>query len=188
MTNGSDAISHRPELTWRDIQHLCVETARVVDPEDHDWERTAAGRLYNNKFGYGALDAYAYVKAAQIWKLVKPQAWLHSDTIQINGGRTHDYGHGNYTYEGGEKIRSHGFESALSITKKMLLDNNLELLEHIDVRVWISHSRRGDVEVELISPNGIKSILAKKRPFDDATTGYPGWRFMTVKHWYVDLI
>lgn len=160
----------------------------MVDPKDHDWERTAAGRLYNNKFGYGALDAYAYVKAAQTWKLVKPQAWLHSDTIQINGGRTHDYGHENYSYEGGEKIRSHGFESALSITKEMLLDNNLESLEHIDVRVWISHSRRGDVEVELISPNGIKSVLAKKRPFDDATTGYPGWRFMTVKHWYVDLI
>jgi len=37
--------------------------------------------------------------------------------------------------------------------------------------------------VELVSPNGIKSMLAAPRAADDANTGFPGWRFMSVKHW-----
>lgn len=125
-----------------------------------------------------------YVKAAQTWDLVKPQAWLHTETIQIRGGKTHSgRDEDDYIYEGGERIESNGFESVMTVTKEMLDSNNLESLEHIDIRVWISHSRRGDVEVELVSPNGITSVLARKRRLDDARTGFPGWRFMTVKHW-----
>ena len=123
------------------------------------------------------------MKAAQTWDLVKPQAWLHTETVQIRGGKTHSGRDDDYIYEGGERIASHGFESVMTITKEMLDSNNLESLEHIDIRVWISHSRRGDVEVELVSPNEITSVLARKRRLDDAQTGFPGWRFMTVKHW-----
>lgn len=170
-------------MTWRDIQHLCVETARKVNPDDPDWEKTATGRYYSYKYGYGALDAYAYVTAAQNWKLVKPQAWIHTKTIEINGGKMHDLGKKKYRYEGGDRIGPNGYKSKMTITKEMMLENNLESLEHIDVRVWISHTRRGDVEVEIVSPNGIKSILASTREDDEADTGFPGWRFMTLKHW-----
>jgi len=63
------------------------------------------------------------------------------------------------------------------------VQNNLETLEHITVKVWISHTTRGEVEVELVSPNGIRSVLAGPRSSDKATTGYPGWKFMSIKHW-----
>ena len=43
----------RPDLTWRDIQHLCIETTRMINPNDPDWERTASGRLYSYEYGYG---------------------------------------------------------------------------------------------------------------------------------------
>jgi kexin len=66
----------------------------------------------------------------------------------------------------------------------MLDDSNLERLEHVTARVWIDHERRGDVEVELLSPSGQLSVLARQRRFDDATTGFAGWKFMSVKHWY----
>jgi kexin len=56
-------------------------------------------------------------------------------------------------------------------------------LEHINVKVWINHTIRGAVEVEIVSPKGIKSILAKQRQQDNANTGFPGWTFMSVKHW-----
>lgn len=164
---------------------MCVLTARLVNPDDPDWGRTASGRLYSYKYGYGALDASAYVKAAQTWKLVKPQAWIHTKTIQINNGVFHDLGHKKYNYEGGVLIGTKGAEAKMKITKDMMIENNFEALEHIDVRVWISHTRRGDVEVEIISPNGIKSVLAKFRSEDASTSGFPGWRFMTIKHWYV---
>ena len=90
-----------------------------------------------------------------------------------------------HEYEGGEPIGPNGNTKTIEITKAMVLANNFETLEHIDVRVWINHTRRGDVSVELVSPNGIKSALAQRRKGDDAKTGFPGWRFMTIKHWYI---
>lgn len=153
----------------------------MINPDDPDWERTASGRLFSYKFGYGALDAFAYVSAAQNWKLVKPQAWIITNTTQLGGGKMAK----KHKYEGGEAIGADGIKNSIEITKAMMLDNNFETLEHIDVRVWIDHPRRGDVMVELVSPNGIRSILANKREHDDANTGFPGWRFMTIKHWCV---
>ncbi|KAJ6618790.1 peptidase S8/S53 domain-containing protein [Mycena sp. CBHHK59/15] len=157
------ALEARPDLTWRDIQHLCVSTARRINPDDPDWEVTALpGRFYSYKYGFGALDAYAFVKAAMDWKVVKPQAWFHTKTIQLEGGVMPEY------------------------EQDMVTANNLETLEHINVKVWIEHGRRGDVEVELRSPSGIKSVLAGKRSGDNADTGFPGWTFMSVKHWGED--
>jgi kexin len=69
----------------------------------------------------------------------------------------------------------------------MLDEANVERLEHVTARVWIDHQRRGDVEVELLSPSGQLSVLARPRRFDEATTGFAGWKFMSVKHWYVYL-
>ncbi|KDQ61170.1 hypothetical protein JAAARDRAFT_124899 [Jaapia argillacea MUCL 33604] len=173
------ALSVRPDLTWRDMQHLCVQTAKVVNPDDPDWENTAAGRPFSYKYGFGRLDGAAYVTAAQSWELVKPQARMRLPSIQINNG-TMD-ADGNMT--GGTPIPSGGLQSTFTVTPEMMQENNLETLEHITIRVWITHTRRGDVEVELVSPHGIKSVLAAKRRFDAANTGYPGWRFMSVKHW-----
>ncbi|KAJ7940288.1 peptidase S8/S53 domain-containing protein [Mycena leptocephala] len=177
------ALEARPDLTWRDIQHLCVLTARKINKDDPDWEDTAMpGRSYSYKYGFGALDAYAYVKAAQTWPLVKPQVWFHTKTIQLKGGVMPEA----EVYSGGQFIGEGGVLSTLSITRDMLTQNNMEKLEHINVKVWIQHGKRGDVEVELRSPHGIRSVLAGKRSGDSATTGYPGWTFMSVKHWGED--
>ncbi|TFK30024.1 kex protein [Coprinopsis marcescibilis] len=173
------ALETRPDLTWRDIQHLCVQSARMINPEDPDWEPTTIGRRYSYKYGYGVLDAELFIKAAKDWKLVKPQAWFSSDTPILENGAMDVNG----TYSGGTLIGPGGVTSTLEVTPEMLTNNNFETLEHINVKVWINHTRRGDVEVELVSPNGVKSILGNKRASDTANTGYPGWMFMSVKHW-----
>lgn len=173
--------ANRPDLTWRDIQYLCIETAGMINNEDPDWERTASGRKYSYKYGYGVLDAYRYVKAAQSWKLVKPQAWYATNTVRLSNGT---YGT-DRKYYGGEFIPSGGLESKISITKTMLESSNFETLEHINVKVWIDHTTRGEVEVEIVSPNGIRSVLGGARPGDRDGSGYPGWTFMSVKHWFV---
>ena len=153
----------------------------MINPEDPDWERTASGRSFSYKYGYGVLDAFAFVTAAQKWKLVKPQAWLMTNTTQLGGGKMEK----KHQYEGGVPFGVNGTKDSIEITTEMLLANNLQTLEHIDIRVWINHTRRGNVTVELLSPNGIRSVLADSRVDDDAKTGFPGWRFMTIKHWYV---
>ncbi|KAF8992376.1 peptidase S8/S53 domain-containing protein [Cyathus striatus] len=175
------ALQVRPDLTWRDIQHLCVETARKINPDDPDWEKMASGQLYSYKYGFGVLDGYRYVTAAQTWNLVKPQAWFSTETVQIQGGT-----YMKNKFSGGQFIGDGGVESKVVVTQSMLTENNFEKLEHINVKVWIDHSRRGDVQVELVSPKGIRSVLAKPRHKDEATTGFPGWTFMTVKHWGED--
>ncbi|KAG6916650.1 hypothetical protein DXG01_005936 [Tephrocybe rancida] len=176
------AVQARPELTWRDIQYLCIETAKMVNPEDPDWETIATGRKYSYKYGYGVLDAYKFVTAAQKWDLVKPQAWFDSPAVQLDGGKMD----AAKQYSGGTPIIPGGVTSKITITKNMLTANNFESLEHINIQVWIDHTRRGDVEVEVVSPKGIKSILGKKRSGDEAQTGFPGWVFMTIKHWAED--
>ncbi|KAJ7632936.1 peptidase S8/S53 domain-containing protein [Roridomyces roridus] len=178
------ALEARPDLTWRDIQHLCVENARVVSPDDDGWETVAGGRMYNSKFGYGALDGLRYVQAALDWKLVKPQARMQTRTVQIEDGMMNPMG----SYSGGQFIEADGVTSSIGVKWDMLQDANFELLEHIVIRVWIDHTRRGDVQVELTSPGGITSVLAEPRRADNANTGFPGWDFMTVKHWGEEMI
>lgn len=86
-------------------------------------------------------------------------------------------------FSGGKHIGKHGVESTIEITEEMVAENNFDTIEHVTVRLWASHDRRGDVEVSLTSPNGIRSVLAEKRKSDNDKTGFPGWRFMSVKHW-----
>ena len=73
--------------------------------------------------------------------------------------------------------------STVEVAQDMLEESNFEVLEHVTVRVWIDHTKRGDVEISLLSPNGIRSMLAEKRSGDRDRDGFPGWRFMSVKHW-----
>lgn len=125
------------------------------------------------------IDAYKYVTASQSWKLVKPQAWYQSQTIQLKNGTFNT----EESYAGGESIPAGGIESKIEITRQELNDHNFEALEHITVKVWIEHKVRGDVEVEISSPNGIRSVLGGARSADLSSVGYPGWTFMSLKHW-----
>ena len=156
-----------------------MHTAKTINPDDPDWEDTAAGRRFSYKYGYGNLDAYAFVTASQNWELVKPQTWLHTTPIQINNGTMTLEG----KMSGGQPIVPGGVTSKMTISSEMLEATNFETLEHVTVKVWIQHTRRGDVEVELTSPNGVKSVLAARRKLDADKNGFPGWTFMTVKHW-----
>ncbi len=112
---------------------------------------------------------------------MKPQAWLELPAVQVEDGTSTLTGE----MSGGLAIVPGGVTSTVTITQEDLERHNLESLEHITIRVWITHDRRGDVEVEVISPNGIKSILAARRLVDMNKDGYPAWRFMSVKHWWV---
>ena len=38
------------ELTWRDMQHLVVETARIPNPEEGGWLLNGAGYHVNHRF------------------------------------------------------------------------------------------------------------------------------------------
>jgi len=45
----ADEADLRPELTWRDMQHIAVLTSVPFSPDDPDWTTTSAGRKYSYK-------------------------------------------------------------------------------------------------------------------------------------------
>ena len=48
------ALEANPNLTWRDIEYLVVETSKFIG---NDWT-AVAGRKYNEKLGFGVLDIW----------------------------------------------------------------------------------------------------------------------------------
>ncbi|KAE9406594.1 subtilisin-like protein [Gymnopus androsaceus JB14] len=192
--------------------HLCVRTARPInyDPRstisstapssrspDTAYELTSSQRPFSYAYGYGVLDAYTFVHAALTWELVPRQTWMRSRTVVLGDGKMtkeNVISGGTPFGQGGQTTVS----STLEVTEKMMRRAHFAPhgLEHVNVKVWIEHQRRGDVHVEVISPNGVRSVLAGVssgssghegdeggRKNDKASTGFPGWVFMSVKHW-----
>lgn len=162
------ALSVRPELTWRDIQHIMVQAAVPIQANSRDWQDSAIGKPFSHDFGFGKVDAYAVVQLAKEWKLVKPQAWLHTPWVLVQTAIPQ-----------GNK----GLASSVEVTKEMMKENNLETIEHVTVTMNANHTCRGDLSVELISPRGVVSQLSVARQFDLDDQGYVDWTFMSVAHW-----
>ena len=160
-------LSVRPELTWRDLQYLCVQTAVPVN-EDEDWEETFIKKKFSHTYGYGKLDSYAIVEAAKNFKSVKPQAWFVSPWMHVK-----------HTIPEGLQ----GLTSSYNVTEDDLKNANLERLEHVTITMNINHTRRGDLSVELKSPKGVVSHLSTTRRGDENQKGYVDWTFMSVIHW-----
>lgn len=152
-------LEANPNLSWRDVQHILVETATQNDPSDSDWTKNGAGRLVNHKYGFGAIDASAAVDAANIWNPVAPEV---STTAKINVGTEIP------------DNDAQGLSSALTI------DEALEV-ESVELSLDAEHSFRGDLEVTLTSPDGTESVLAEQR--NDAYDNYNNWTFTSVRHW-----
>lgn len=166
-------LSVRPDLSWRDLQHLCVQTAVPINMDDNDWKKLPSGRLYSHKFGYGKLDAYALVEAAKTFELVNQQTWLELPS-PVKKRAIPD--------STGLKTRK-ALKNIVLVTEEMIKAAGLLRLEHITATVNIEHQRRGNIVIDLESPNHVKSELATRRNLDDAQTGIENWKFMTVKHW-----
>ncbi|CAI7580985.1 hypothetical protein PCG10_010511 [Penicillium crustosum] len=162
------ALSARPELTWRDLQYLMVETAIPVSEDDGSWQVLPSGRKFSHDWGFGKVDTYTMVQLAKTWDLVKPQAWLHSPWLRVH----QDIPQGNQ-----------GLLSRYTVTAEQLKEANVAKLEHVTVTMNVNHTRRGDISVELRSPSGIVSYLSVAREKDNMAVGYEDWTFMSVAHW-----
>jgi kexin len=68
----------------------------------------------------------------------------------------------------------------------MLKALKVGIFKHGTVTMNVDHSCRGDLSVELVSPDKVVSHLAATRRLDKSTEGYNDWTFMSVVHWSVD--
>jgi len=162
------ALSVRPDLSWRDLQYLCIDTAVPIHLDDGDWQNTTIGKKFSHTFGYGKIDAYSFVEAAKQFESVKPQAWFHSPWLSVQ-----------HAIPEGDQ----GLVASYEVTADMLQEANLERVEHVTVTMNVEHGRRGDLSADLISPNGVISHIATARRPDSSKDGYDDWTFMSVAHW-----
>ncbi|WP_083883620.1 S8 family serine peptidase [Spirulina subsalsa] len=157
-------LEAHPSLTWRDVQHILVESARKNDPEDEGWTVNGGGFEHNYKYGFGALDAARAVELAKEWretgKLVGREWMVTSGVIPV-----------------GEQIPENGD----SVTSTVEIRENITL-EKVEVMFDATHSNRGDLKVVLTSPSGTESILAQPR-LKDTGNNFDKWIFTSARHW-----
>ncbi|XP_071324577.1 furin-like protease kpc-1 [Trachinotus anak] len=157
-----------PELTWRDVQHLIAKTAKIPDPEEPGWNINAAGYHVHHRYGFGLLDAGLMVQQAAHFNTAAPQrkctqeVTLHPARILSSGG-----------------VVSVNIQSEACHGRT----NEINTLEHVQVRVSISAVCRGDLSISLESPGGTVSLLLDTRPNDASTAGLKNWTLMTVHCW-----
>ncbi|KAJ3505487.1 hypothetical protein NM208_g16188 [Fusarium decemcellulare] len=158
----------RPDITWRDLQYLAMDTAVPIEGDEANQQDTAIGKKFSHTFGYGKIDSWALVEKAKDWELVKPQSWYFSPWIHVKKNIP----------EGKD-----GLTVTFEVTEDMLKDANFARVEHVTVTMNVEHQRRGDISVDLISPEDVVSHLAVARRLDAKAEGYIDWTFMSVVHW-----
>ncbi|KAI5177062.1 Proprotein Convertase Subtilisin/Kexin Type 4 [Manis pentadactyla] len=162
------ALEANPLLTWRDMQHLVVRASRPARLQAEDWRSNGVGRQVSHHYGYGLLDARLLVDMARMWRSTQPQ---QKCAIQIVHQPT-------------------PILPLLEVKKNVSActgrSSVISSLEHVQVQLSLSYSRRGDLEISLTSPMGTRSTLVAIRPFDVSGEGYSNWTFMSTHFWDED--
>ncbi|KAL5274649.1 FURIN family protein [Megaselia abdita] len=156
-------LEANPNLTWRDLQHIVVRTAKPANLQDSTWSKNGVGRNVSHSFGYGLMDAAAMVKLAKKWKTVPEQqkCEIHAPHVDT-------------------KIPPKSYIT-LQLTVKHCVSVNF--LEHVQAKITLTSQRRGDLQINLISPAGTKVTLLTHRIHDVSRSGFNQWPFMSVHTW-----
>ncbi|XP_053308751.1 proprotein convertase subtilisin/kexin type 4-like [Spea bombifrons] len=159
------ALEANPALTWRDIQHIVVRASSPAHLMADDWVINGVGRKVSHFFGYGLLHAGRVVELAETWETTQPQRKCLITIVSTP-----------------KKVHS-DLILTFNVTACSGSPNHITSLEHVQAKMSLSYSRRGDLEIYLTSPMGTRSVLMGKRPHDNSTDGYRDWSFMTTQSW-----
>ncbi|CAI5438855.1 unnamed protein product [Caenorhabditis angaria] len=163
------ALEANPELTWRDLQHIVIRTAKPIHLRASDWTTNGVGRNVSHSFGYGLMDAGAMVKLAKQWKRVDEQHKCR----QFYPARYKVIPNGNRLQL---QLYSDGCYSSSDESKVFYV-------EHVQAIITLKAPKRGDLQIYLTSPSGTKSTLLTKRARDSSRSGFNDWAFMTTHNW-----
>ncbi|KAL4219234.1 proprotein convertase subtilisin kexin type [Mactra antiquata] len=148
------------QLTWRDIQYIIVETATSTGLHtDINFTENAAGKKFNQYVGFGLMNAEAMVDKAKTWVSVPSYTTCTShEAALVNTNEVND---------------SQRIENCL-----------VEHLEWVELSMIYSGYYRGDVQIDLESPQGTRSTIFSRRKFDKAgLSQIVQWTFMSVHFW-----
>ncbi|NXC38311.1 PCSK4 convertase, partial [Penelope pileata] len=159
------ALEANPALSWRDVQHLVLRASNPSHLQAEDWAVNGAGRKVSHYYGYGLLDAALLVELAAAWAGTRPQRRCSVKALRAPRNI-------------GSRLTVSADASSCSGSTERILS-----LEHVQVQLSLSYSRRGDLQVTLTSPMGTTSTLVTVRPYDTSSQGYKDWTFMSTHFW-----
>lgn len=176
VTSGVVALmlEANPNLTWRDVQHILVQSARKNDPSDPEWTTNGAGHEVNYKYGFGVVDAAAAVNLAKTWEQIGTEVMLTFDEKAVG------------VNEEKEKEVNQAIPDDGTVIEQSFTFTDDITVEAVEVMFDSDHPLRGDLEVKLISPDGTESILAEAHTDATDTNGtdkYRKWLFTSMRHW-----
>jgi subtilisin-like proprotein convertase family protein len=152
-------LDANPALTWRDVQAVMIESARVNHSGNSNWTTSVAGYDLNVNYGYGALDATAATALAATWINLPPEQSDSSGQLSVNT-----------TIPDNDTV---------GLTRNANIAANFTV-ESVEVKLNVSHTNVGDLYIKLVSPSGQSSVLAKTRP--DPTNNYSNFIFTSNRH------
>ena len=139
------------ELTWRDVKLILAASARKLDPSNSGWLSGATkygapgSYQFNHEYGFGTVDAEAAVNLAKNWspvpdwREVEGRAEVLELTIPDAPSPT---------------------QSGTTVESSITIDNDVDFIEFVEINALFDHASFRDLDVELISPAGRKSILS----------------------------
>lgn len=168
VTTGTIALmlQANPNLTWRDVKHILMETAEIIDnllfPEvlghpfdtlpvgyeyDYRWLRNATGKYFSNYYGFGRINALAAVLMAKNYNV---NLGTYVETKQPRND--------SWYYSSGTLALEIPDNSAVGVSNSIDVLHNL-IVESVQVQINTDHPNPSDLAVHLISPSGFQSRM-----------------------------
>jgi len=151
-------LEANPNLTYRDVQAILINSTTVNDHADGDWTSNGAGFMVNHKYGFGLINANQAVTQAQSYALLPQEKNITVPKTSV-GLAIPDFSR---------------VSTAIEVSQSLTM-------EHVEITVWIQHASRGDLDIRVTSPTGTVSVLAE--PHSDTAANFDGWTFTTIRSW-----
>ncbi|KAJ2949412.1 hypothetical protein O0L34_g15327 [Tuta absoluta] len=160
------ALQANPNLTWRDVQHLIVWTSEYTPlSANPGWQINSVGLRFDIRFGFGLMNAGALVAASINWTTVPNKHICRIEVSPLNSIET-------------------GLNSKEPVKIFIkVTDCVVYYMEHVELIVNLRYTRRGALEIYLVSPQGTKIQLLGSRPNDVSKAGFVNWPLMSVGTW-----
>jgi subtilisin-like proprotein convertase family protein len=145
-------------LGWRDVQEIIIQTAAKNDTNHFDWATNAAGFHFNHEYGAGRINADGATTMAATWTNLSLQTNISMAVSNLQAVVT----------------------DSTPVTQTFTFTDAEFRIEHMQLSVDISHPLRGDLQIAVTSPSGMRSVLA--RTHSDFNPDY-NWTFLSTRHW-----
>ena len=165
-------LEANPSLTWRDVQHVIVNSARQTDILNPSWITNGAGHAFSEEYGFGVIDALATIVTAQNWQNVGPERALSfvaeiDDPISIPDNAVPAPGSGN----------------SLPYVRVDIAVSECINTESVEIVMSAPHEDWSDLSIKLISPSGTEAVFAEKHDAILDDTQFNDWVVSTPMFW-----